>query len=78
MYLAQIGSFVPAESAQISIRDALFTRIHVKETVSVPLSTFMLDLNQVSWSRLLKSLKNDSFSERNITVYQEECKIYAF
>ena len=48
VFLAQIGSFVPAEEALIGISDRLFTRIHAKETVSTPLSTFMIDLNQVS------------------------------
>ena len=43
----QIGSFIPAESAMISIKDAIYTRIHSQESVSVPLSTFMIDLNQV-------------------------------
>ena len=47
MFLAHIGSFVPAESAKIGVMDSIFTRIHTRETVSVPLSTFMIDLNQV-------------------------------
>ena len=49
-YLAHIGSFVPAECAEISIRDGLFTRIHAKESVSIPLSTFMIDLNQIAFA----------------------------
>eukprot|EP00794_Sanderia_malayensis_P008159 gene8159-9032_t len=48
VFLAQIGCFVPAESAVIGLCDRLFTRIHAKETVSTPLSTFMIDLNQIS------------------------------
>lgn len=48
MFLAHIGSFVPAESATIGLTDRIFTRIHTRETVSVSLSTFMIDLNQVS------------------------------
>ena len=47
MFLAHIGSFVPAESAKIGVLDSIFTRIHTRETVSIPLSTFMIDLNQV-------------------------------
>lgn len=50
MYLSHIGSFVPAEHADVSIKDGLFTRIHTNESVSVPLSTFMIDLDQVSFS----------------------------
>ena len=45
--MAHIGCFVPAESAKMSIKDGIFTRIHTRETVSVPLSSFMIDLNQV-------------------------------
>ena len=45
--MAQIGSFVPAEAAKIGLFDRIFTRIHSRETVSVGLSTFMIDLNQV-------------------------------
>ena len=39
---------MPAESATIGLTDRIFTRIHTRETVSVGLSTFMIDLNQVS------------------------------
>ena len=47
VFLAHIGSFVPADSATIGITDRIFTRIHTMESVSVGLSTFMIDLNQV-------------------------------
>ena len=47
VFLAHIGSFVPAQSARIGLLDSIFTRIHTRDTVSVPLSTFMIDLNQV-------------------------------
>ena len=39
---------MPADSATVGITDRIFTRIHTRETVSVGLSTFMIDLNQVS------------------------------
>lgn len=48
-YMAHIGSFVPVDSATIGLCNRMFTRIHTQETVSVGLSTFMIDLNQV-WS----------------------------
>ena len=51
VFLAHIGSFVPAELAKIGVLDSIFTRIHTRETVSVPLSTFMIDLNQVCVGR---------------------------
>jgi len=46
--MAHIGSFVPAEIAVIGTTDRIFTRIHTRETVSIALSTFMIDLGQVN------------------------------
>ena len=48
--MAQIGSFVPAESAELGLVDAIFTRIRSVQSVSVPLSTYMMDINQVIYS----------------------------
>ncbi|KAF8895319.1 DNA mismatch repair protein MutS [Infundibulicybe gibba] len=47
-YMAQIGCFVPAESATLGITDKIFTRISTRESVSRVQSAFMIDLNQVS------------------------------
>ncbi|XP_071511736.1 mutS protein homolog 5-like, partial [Diadema antillarum] len=47
-FMALIGSFVPAESACIGLLDGIYTRVHTQESVSVGLSTFMIDLNQLS------------------------------
>lgn len=53
--MALVGSFVPAEEAEIGAVDAIFTRIHSCESISLGLSTFMIDLNQVKrrmgWGR---------------------------
>ena len=46
--MAHIGSFVPAESASIGPIERIFTRIQSLDSVSVGLSTFMIDINQVS------------------------------
>lgn len=46
-FMALVGSFVPAEEAEIGAVDAIFTRIHSCESISLGLSTFMIDLNQV-------------------------------
>ena len=48
VYLAHIGSFVPASSARIGLVDKIFTRIHTLETVSVDMSSYMIELDQVS------------------------------
>lgn len=50
VYLTHIGSFVPAEQATIGMFDRIFTRIHSLESVSVGLSTFMIDINQITES----------------------------
>jgi DNA mismatch repair protein MutS len=46
--LAQIGSFVPAEEADISIVDRIFTRIGASDNLSQGESTFMVEMNEVS------------------------------
>ncbi|XP_064217294.1 mutS protein homolog 5 isoform X4 [Aotus nancymaae] len=48
VFMALVGSFVPAEEAEIGAVDAIFTRIHSCESISLGLSTFMIDLNQVA------------------------------
>ncbi|KAJ3280380.1 MutS protein msh5 [Borealophlyctis nickersoniae] len=48
VYMAHIGSFVPAESAFIGLTDKIFTRIQTRETVSKIQSAFMIDLHQVA------------------------------
>ncbi|OBZ71456.1 Prohibitin-2 [Grifola frondosa] len=45
-YMAQIGCFVPAESATLGLVDKIFTRIQTRESVSKVQSAFMIDLNQ--------------------------------
>ena len=47
VYMAHIGSFVPAETAVIGQIDRIFSRVKSLESVSVGLSTFMLDISQV-------------------------------
>lgn len=47
VFMALIGSDVPAKEAEIGLVDAIFTRMQSRESVSVGLSTFMIDLNQV-------------------------------
>ncbi|GAB1600156.1 mutS protein homolog 5 [Argonauta hians] len=49
LYMSYIGSFIPAQSpSTVCIVDRIFTRIKSQESVSVALSTFMLDINQMS------------------------------
>lgn len=48
VFMAHIGSYVPAQSASVGLVDAIYSRIHTLESISIGLSTFMVDLNQVS------------------------------
>ncbi len=48
VYMAHIGSFVPADSAHIGVTDKILTRIATRETVSRIQSAFMIDLQQIS------------------------------
>ncbi|ELR12869.1 MutS domain V domain containing protein [Acanthamoeba castellanii str. Neff] len=48
VFLAHIGSFVPADEATIGLTDQIFSRIYSRETASVQVSSFMIDLNQVA------------------------------
>lgn len=57
VYLAHIGSFVPAEKAIIGIVDYIHTRIKTTESVSTELSSFTLDLRQM-YSCLYNSTPN--------------------
>ncbi|KAK4685894.1 DNA mismatch repair protein MSH5, partial [Tremellales sp. Uapishka_1] len=47
-YGKQIGSFVPAQKAEIGVCDRIFTRLQTKESASKPASAFMIDLAQIS------------------------------
>ena len=46
--LAQIGSFVPAESARIGLVDKIFTRVGASDNISVGESTFMVEMSEAS------------------------------
>ncbi|APM38984.1 DNA mismatch repair protein MutS [Clostridium kluyveri] len=56
--MAQIGSFVPAKSASISICDKIFTRIGASDDLASGKSTFMVEMWEVS--NILKNATNKS------------------
>ena len=46
--LAQIGCFVPADSARIGLIDKIFTRVGASDNISVGESTFMVEMNEAA------------------------------
>ncbi|MBO5704273.1 MAG: DNA mismatch repair protein MutS [Bacteroidaceae bacterium] len=46
--LAQMGSFVPAESARIGVVDKIFTRVGAGDNISVGESTFMVEMSEAA------------------------------
>ena len=62
--MAQIGSFVPAESAHIGLVDKIFTRVGASDNISVGESTFMVEMNEAA--DILNNL-----SSRSLVLFDE-------
>ncbi|WP_396638620.1 DNA mismatch repair protein MutS [Maribacter sp. R77961] len=62
--LAQMGSFVPAESAKIGYVDKIFTRVGASDNISMGESTFMVEMNETA------SILNN-LSERSLILLDE-------
>lgn len=62
--LAQIGSFVPAESAHIGLVDKIFTRVGASDNISMGESTFMVEMNEAA--DILNNL-----SARSLVLFDE-------
>ena len=56
--MAQVGSFVPADSADIGIADRIFTRVGASDDLASGQSTFMVEMNEVS--NILRNATADS------------------
>ena len=62
--LAQIGSFVPAASAQIGLVDRIFTRVGANDDLSRGQSTFMVEMNETA------NIVNNA-TERSLVILDE-------
>jgi DNA mismatch repair protein MutS len=62
--LAQIGSFVPAESLKMGIIDKIFTRVGASDNISMGESTFMVEMNETA------SILNN-ISDRSLVLLDE-------
>ncbi len=62
--MAQIGSFVPAESAKIGLVDKIFTRVGASDNISLGESTFMVEMNEAA--DILNNL-----SSRSLILFDE-------
>jgi len=62
--MAQIGSFVPAAEARIGVVDKVFTRVGASDDLASGQSTFMLEMNEVSY--ILKNATSHS-----LVIYDE-------
>ena len=62
--MAQMGSFVPAESAHIGYVDKIFTRVGASDNISVGESTFMVEMSEAS--NILNNL-----SQRSLILFDE-------
>lgn len=56
--MAQMGSFVPAQRAEIGVVDKLFTRVGASDNISVGESTFMVEMNETA--AILNNLSSHS------------------
>ena len=58
VFMAQMGSFVPADKATIGLVDKIFTRVGASDNISSGESTFMVEMNETA--SILNNISNRS------------------
>lgn len=62
--MAQMGCFVPAQSARVGLVDKIFTRVGASDNISMGESTFMVEMNEAA--NILNNI-----SERSLVLFDE-------
>ena len=62
--MAQMGSFVPASSAEIGVVDKIFTRVGASDDLSAGQSTFMVEMNEVAYIL-------DNATKKSLVIFDE-------
>ncbi|MBS7237463.1 MAG: DNA mismatch repair protein MutS [Bacteroidaceae bacterium] len=62
--MAQVGCFVPADSARVGVVDKIFTRVGASDNISAGESTFMLEMSEAA------SIMNN-MSQRSLVLFDE-------
>lgn len=62
--MAQVGSFVPADSVRVGVVDKIFTRVGASDNISAGESTFMLEMSEAA------SIMNN-MSQRSLVLFDE-------
>lgn len=66
-FLAHMGSYVPADEANIGLVRSIYSRLQTFESASVRLSSFMIDITQVMTPHIIKG-KEDTENVKYIMI----------
>ncbi len=78
VFLAHVGSYVPASEAIIGMTDRIFTRLVSSKTAGLSQSTFLIDLTQIANMLKTATSRSSFYSQGSImfTVADQQVVIY--